>query len=130
MRKPTMGDYEVFASGVINSFSGCDITIPVDGLMEDGKEYTINIENTTDNTTASHQISGKKVQDGILVTLTNFSDPFGIGPNKPIKFGTRSDGRDVYLHLVVYSIEDTKIMTLIYSVFIDRTTTCQPVSEA
>lgn len=112
--KITSSNYEVINSGLATSFDGGPIEID---LLDNGqKKFHITFQFQKDETSKEHRLSAISQESGVILILTNFTNPLGTGTVKPINFATDTEGKELFINFYVYVVGDSN-PTLHYTIY-------------
>ena len=102
--KITIGDYEVWHTGsVITSQSD-----HIEFTLDERTDYKLKIEFVNDtNNPADNAKAVLMPPNGLLVTFTNFNQPFGVANLTPIRIGNINN-RELFFNYTIYAFEKGK----------------------
>lgn len=107
--KINVGDYEVFDSGVVISHDLKDILFEVKSL-----KIKIVFETNSDNNAYEAKKSFVENNTCLVLKLTNFSNPLGLGLTSPMEVGRIND-KKLFLQFIVYSLGNNNTKMLAYT---------------
>ena len=104
---------EIISSGTVISFNNEPITLK---LFEDTTNVvTLKFVFKNNPEEKKEALSGKVINDTLVLTLTNFNNPIGSGTTKPMDFASYK-GQNLYLPFRVTILYDSD-RTLYYTIY-------------
>ncbi len=112
--KISVGDYEIYDSGVVISHENKDILFEVKNL-----KIKIVFENNPDIKDYEAKISLPEDRSCMTLTLINFNNSLGTGLTKPVEIGTINGSR-LFLQFIVYRLGESDSRMISYTWLIQK----------
>ena len=106
--KITVGNYEVYNSGIITSFDNADV------LFNVASGVVVRLRFKTDESNQQNMQADINESGELVFTLTNFNNPLGTEFTKPLEIGLL-EGSKFLLHIKVLGNQNSSNRTILYT---------------